>query len=402
MLISSKQLEAKIRQAKASKKRKSIGCGDRVILDVTPSGACTFYVRLVTSERKQLKTKLGTYPDLKLAEARKMAREATVHLKEQEEKRKAEAENPCPKFGEFIDQWLETKKDGKDNKRFMTLRALRRHLCAIDDMRLNEIKPADMCRALDNDNLTAGAKHRAVKCFNQAMTNALNRGLIEFNPCSTLTNSAEGVFKKPPIIGFKSVEPERLTELFSRLSNIKPEFKLIMLYITLSCARLGEALNLQWSWIDFDARVITVPAEFMKMGELHRIPLTPQIEWVIKAYKALHSRQSPYVFYAQRDASKKLSPSAVQNRVLPLCNDISSIHGLRKTARSWFAMNNVPFEVAEFSLAHVEKSTVVRAYQKYDFLEERKPVLERWDRFVMDNMPAAFMESLNVNGGNNA
>ena len=53
MLIGYKELEAKIKLAKARKERKSIGCGDSVILDVSTSGSCTFYVRIVGKDRKQ-------------------------------------------------------------------------------------------------------------------------------------------------------------------------------------------------------------------------------------------------------------------------------------------------------------------------------------------------------------
>ena len=305
----------------------------------------------------------------------------------------------CPKFGEFMDQWLLTKQDGKGNKRFMTLRALRRHLCDLDDMRLNEIKPKHICNALHSKSITPGAKFRAVQCFNQAMKYAINYGLIDSNPCAALNSHSEGIFKKPPVIGFKSVMPENLhAEFFARLAPLSPRIKLILLYITLSCSRLGEATHLQWSWIDFKSKVITVPAERMKMRRNHTIPLTPQLEQVIKAYAALYPKRSDYVFYSPLHSNKPVTYSEVQTPIRTLCKEISTIHGLRKTARTWFAQQSIPFELAEYSLAHEEKSTVVRAYQKYDYLEERREVLAQWDSFVLDNMPASFMEPLSLKG----
>ena len=59
-----------------------------------------------------------------------------------------------------------------------------------------------------------------------------------------------------------------------------------------------------------------------------------------------------------------------------------TVHGFRATGRTWMAENNVRFEVAEACLAHQEKSAVVRAYSRTDYLEERREVMQRWNDFV--------------------
>lgn len=57
-------------------------------------------------------------------------------------------------------------------------------------------------------------------------------------------------------------------------------------------------------------------------------------------------------------------------------------HGLRSIARSWAADTGVAFEVAEACLSHVVGSQVSRAYQRSDFFEARRPVMDAWSDHV--------------------
>ncbi len=391
-LINYKELESKIKEYRKTGQRKSIGCGEHVILQVYGTAKPIFFARIVDKDRKEKKIRLGTYPDLKLGEARQQARAVIADLQQAAVAAELEAANQCPPFGAFIDQWLETKKDGEANKRFMTLRGLRRHISALDGKRLNEIRPADLCEVLDNQETTAGVRFRAVQCFNQAMKYAINRGLLEHNPCAALTNAAEGIYKKPKVKGFESVPPAELkSKFFDRLIFAPVQAKLILTYIAMSCARLEEAVNLRWSWIDQEKRLITIPAEFMKMARPHTVPLTPQLEAVLQAYTHYFPKQGDLVFYAANDPTKTVRYAAIQTPVRSACKGIATIHGLRKTARTYFAENHADFEVAERCLAHEEKSGVVRAYQKYDYLEERRALLEQWDAFILGQLPPEFV-----------
>ena len=57
-------------------------------------------------------------------------------------------------------------------------------------------------------------------------------------------------------------------------------------------------------------------------------------------------------------------------------------HGLRSIARSWLADQGISYEIAESCLAHVVGDSVSRAYQRSDFLEARKEVMEQWSSFI--------------------
>ena len=61
------------------------------------------------------------------------------------------------------------------------------------------------------------------------------------------------------------------------------ETRLAFQFLIFTAARSGEVRGATWSEIDLDAMVWTVPAERMKAGKPHRVPLSSQAEWVLRA-----------------------------------------------------------------------------------------------------------------------
>ena len=59
-------------------------------------------------------------------------------------------------------------------------------------------------------------------------------------------------------------------------------------------------------------------------------------------------------------------------------------HGIRSIGRSWMADHDAPFEVAEACLSHVSGSSVSRAYQRSDYLTQRRSLMASWCQYVSD------------------
>ena len=127
-----------------------------------------------------------------------------------------------------------------------------------------------------------------------------------------------------------------------------------------------------------------IPAEKMKMKRPHRIPMTPYLVSLIEMAKSMRkNKRSPYLFPASY-ANKPISSQALakwmheqkefSGRLVP--------HGLRTIGRSWFADHDVPFEIAEASLAHVVGSQVVRAYQRGDYFSSRQKIMPKWHEYI--------------------
>ncbi len=150
----------------------------------------------------------------------------------------------------------------------------------------------------------------------------------------------------------------------------------------LTGSRTGEVLGMRWDEVDVEARLWTCPAERMKTGEDHRVPLTDAMLSLIEPLQAL---KSEIVFEGQK-RHKPLSNMAMLMLLRRMGIDGVTVHGFRSTFRDWASeVANAPREVAEMSLAHKVGSNVERAYARSDLLERRRVLMERWSAFVTED-----------------
>ena len=134
-------------------------------------------------------------------------------------------------------------------------------------------------------------------------------------------------------------------------------------FITLTAARLGEAIGATWEEIDLSARTWTIPAERMKKGDReHKVPLSDAAIAVLKTMREI--QQSDYVFPGFKHG-QPIGGDALRELIKKLAGDAITIHGLRSTFRDWAAeRTSFPREVAEMALAHAIPSAVEAAYRR--------------------------------------
>jgi integrase len=147
----------------------------------------------------------------------------------------------------------------------------------------------------------------------------------------------------------------------------------------LTGSRTSEVLGMCWAEINFDARLWTCPAERMKTGTEHRVPLTDEMLAIIEPLQAL---KSDYVFEGQ----KRHQPLSNMSMLMLLHRmDVEgvTVHGFRSTFRDWASeVASAPREIAEMSLSHRVGSDVERAYARSDLLDKRRALMDRWSMFV--------------------
>jgi integrase len=147
-------------------------------------------------------------------------------------------------------------------------------------------------------------------------------------------------------------------------------------FAILTAARSGEVRGARWSEIDLDAAIWAVPAERMKAGREHRVPLSTPAIALLKSMADV----GEHVFPGQRgDAPlSDMSLTAVLRRMGR--SDIT-VHGFRSTFRDWCAesvANSFPREVCEHALAHSLPDKVEAAYRRGDLIEKRKVLMQVW------------------------
>ena len=150
-------------------------------------------------------------------------------------------------------------------------------------------------------------------------------------------------------------------------------------FLVLTAARSGEVRCATWDEVDFDKRTWIVPASRMKTKLEHRVPLSERALEVLAEAREL-STGTGLIFPSVQD--KVLSDNTVSKLLREL--EIGAVpHGFRSSFRQWAAeRTNVPREVCELALAHVNSDRVEAAYQRSDLFEQRRKLMDAWAQYL--------------------
>lgn len=163
-------------------------------------------------------------------------------------------------------------------------------------------------------------------------------------------------------------------------------------FTILCAARSGETRGAVWSEVDLEKSIWTVPAERMKSGKEHRIPLSVPAIALLKAQPRFVDND--LVFPAPRGGPlSDMSLTAVMRRM-----EVDAVpHGFRSTFRDWAGeQTNYPRDLAEQALAHVLENKVEAAYRRGDALEKRRTMMDDWANFCSTTQAKPEVEQLSL------
>ena len=155
--------------------------------------------------------------------------------------------------------------------------------------------------------------------------------------------------------------------------------KLAFEFLILTAARSGEVRKARWTEIDREAALWIVPAEHMKGGREHRVPLSARaLEVLAEAEK--WSSGSDLVFAS---ATGRVMSDSTLSKLLRN-NGVEAVpHGFRPSFRDWASeKTNTPSAVMEAALAHANRDKVEAAYARSDLFEKRRKLMEAWAAFI--------------------
>ena len=149
-------------------------------------------------------------------------------------------------------------------------------------------------------------------------------------------------------------------------------------FAILCASRSGEVRGATWAEIDLPGRIWTVPAERMKAGKEHRVPLSDEVVKLLEALPRIVGND--YVFPAPRGG--QLSDMALTAVLRRMEHGGLTQHGFRSTFRDWAGETTAyPREVCEHALAHKLADGVEAAYQRGDLLAKRARLMADWARY---------------------
>ncbi|MGX3020481.1 tyrosine-type recombinase/integrase [Ursidibacter sp. B-7004-1] len=389
--------ELKIKNLKPKDKEYSLADGNNLYLSISPQNAKVWrFVYVHPISKKRLKKTLGTFPFMRLAEAREIARHhKTLLLKnidpfEYIEQQKREQEQRDELFSDFAYKWADWKQSkGKYNEetKNKTLKRLENHLFPrFVDYRLNQFTITDTIEKLqDLEIVKPDTLQRVLGNLIEILDYAMLCGRIPHNPITPIKKAFATVASTHQ----PTIKPEELAEFMQMLqkSNRTPQIKLLIEWQLVTMLRPFEASAVQWSDIDWENKILSIPAERMKGGKRgHCVPLSSQALQILEEIR-LFNGSYKHVFVGRNDRSKPTNSQTVNNAIKRIeqgkYSGILTAHGLRSIASTYLneRFTEEPF-VIEACLSHVGADTVRNAYFRGSYLERRRAIMQAWGDYV--------------------
>lgn len=216
------------------------------------------------------------------------------------------------------------------------------------------------------------------------MTFAVNTGIIHHNPLAGI----KAAFQTPKAVNMPTLKPEELPELMEKLSyaSIKITTRCLIEWQLHTMVRPSEAAGTQWDEIDFENKLWHGPAERMKMKKIHSVPLTPQTLEILERMKPLHSHRE-FVFPSDRYPNKPSNPQTA-NMALKRMGFAGRLvaHGMRALASTTLNEERFDGDIIESALAHQETNEVRRAYNRAEYLNRRRTLMNCWSKHIEDSL----------------
>jgi integrase len=371
-------------QCNARRKAGKLADGDGLYLQTSPSGAKSFVFVFIRSGRRR---EMGLGPfgsgtgQVSLAAAREKADEVRQILGRGGDpfSELSSRRSTGKTFGAVADGYIESMRDGWRNEKHsaqwsMTLGNT--YCAALRKRPIAEVNTDDVLKVLKSIWTTKAETARRLRGRIERVLDAAKASgeRTGENP-ARLRGHLDLLLPKSERLQrghHRAVPYQDVPAFIRRLRALNSISALAVEFTVLTAVRSGETRGATWSEIDGDLWII--PAERMKAGREHRVPLTPRALEIIAAAKKL--RMTETVFPGRGgQALSDMSLSAVLRRL----KVEATIHGFRSSFRDWAGdATEFPREIAEAALAHVVGDQTERAYRRGDALARRWQMMEAW------------------------
>jgi len=384
---------SKVKQAKPTDKTYRLADEKGLYLEVHTNGS-RYWRHKYRFNKKEKRMAYGVYPDVSLKDAREKRDNTRKLLSDgidpslaKKAQQVSQSEAHTNNFEAIAREWFATKmQDKSDSHKDRTLRALKRDLFPhLGTLPISDITPPMLLavlRKIENRGAVETA-HRAKQTAGQIFRFAVSTGRAERDPSADLN----GALKPPKKKHLASItDPKKVGKLLLAIDSFQGTAT-VTAALSLSpllFARPGELRHMEWEEINWKAEQWEIPAEKMKVGQPHIVPLPKQAIAILKGQRLLTGR-GKYVFPSARGASRPLSDNGVRTalRTLGYDNDTMTPHGFRATARTLLdEVLGFRIEWIEQQLAHTVRDPQGRAYNRTKHLKQRKDMLQKWADYL--------------------
>lgn len=382
---------SEVKSAKPQARDYSMHDGFGLLLYVSKAGGKSWRFRYSHPlTRKRQTYTVGKYPDFTLLEARE-SRDVLRRLlargidpAEYRREKRLEAKNKhLQKFSIIALEWLDFKKSGairastKETIEFI----LKKHMIPLlGDENINHITAPTVISALKKYEDRPAILAKLISKLNEIMNYCVNSGVITTNPLSKI-KKAFAVKKDTPLAALAIDRFPDFLEWWESRENMAMRCSLLFQILTM--VRPKEAREARWCEIDFENKIWSIPADRMKGGREHVVPLSIQAIGVIQ--KMGEIKYGEYVFYSTKNPRVAISRALRHKYFMegPFAGEATA-HGFRSMWSTLLNEEGFNPDVIEAALAHKNSDAIRGIYNRTNYFEQRRIMMQWVGDFVDD------------------
>jgi integrase len=330
---------------------------------------------------------IGRYPDITLADARELHAEARRQVAKgasPAKSKQAEKEAAEDTFKAIAESWYGALAPHRSESwRISTKRWLTQELYpAIGNKPVRSITPADVLAIMRRieEAGTACTANYVRQTASRVFQHAIRNLLADYDPAQSLRGAVVMPRSKHRAALAAREIPAFLEAVDAYPGKLATKVAVNLLMLTM--VRKAELLEATWDEVDFGKAEWRIPAKRMKTGAPHIVPLSIQ---AVECFRELQTLccGSRYVLPHHGDLGRPMGHSTLNKMFARMGYQGNlTVHGLRATASTLLNEQGFKPDVIERQLAHVERNRIRAVYNRAEYLEDRRHMMQHWANYL--------------------
>lgn len=383
-----------VSSAKATDKIQNLTDGGGLYLHISKAGTKSWRQDFTTPvTKKRVTMTLGQYPEIGLADARRLRESIKAQLANGEDPRKVKKDDERQQLlesnntfeiiaEEYISRQIHlSPATHSNNRRYAAYLSE-----VIGNMPISQIKPIDVldaCKPVESK----GFLETALKM--KSLAGQVFRYGVQTARCERdVTQDLKGALKQPPVKHYPAIlDPKEFGAMLRDIDDYQGLFETrsALKLIAMLFVRAGEIRYAKWDEFDLEKKTWTFTPRKTKrkIGTSLVVPLPDQAIEILTALS--EHRRSEFVFPAIHTSVQPMSENTMNQALkrLGIAGDIHTIHGFRASARTMIVEQlNFSEQLVEMQLGHRVRDMHGRAYNRTTLLKERTEMMQKWADYL--------------------
>ena len=390
-----KLTDTKLKALKPSGKVQKLSDGGGLYIHVSPAGGKLWRL-FYRFDGKQKTLALGKYPEVSLADARKLRDEAraliaqgvdpSAHKREAKATAAIEAADMANTFEAVARDWFSKKRTAwtEGHQKKILSRLENQLFPHIGNKQISALEASDYLAAVQKAEARGVIEtaHRLAQLCGQVARFARITGIVRHDAAAGLVEALAHVQTAHYAAITSPIELGYLLRAIDAYQG-EPSICHALRVLPYVFVRSGELRGMTWEEVNLDAGEWVIPAGRMKMRRPHVVPLARQVVRLLQSMRD-YSGTSAFVFPGTLSASRCISDMGLLNalRRMGYGKEQMTVHGFRTTASTLLNEQGYRPDWIEAQLAHAERNPIRDAYNRAEYLPERRKMMQEWADYL--------------------